>query len=161
MRQMTNAMDGVRFAVGNKGLMFVRIAVLSAVALSRGPDSTFFSDAERHHALSFWSQHGRFRVDAAKDAFTKGPWVVRLSPEGSAWLYKLDSARGLLKGSQPDPNLPSADVQRTWTTTSRQERCRSPSTARPTPTTQPHCRCPSQVCGSTSAPRRSSHSGLT
>jgi len=70
--------------------MLVRLAVLSAVVLSRGTDSAYFSDGQQHQVLSFWSQPGRYRVMAAKDAFTKGPWVVRLTVEGSSWLFALE-----------------------------------------------------------------------
>lgn len=114
MQRVLNAMDGVRFAIGNKGLWLIRIAVLSTVALSRGNTASYFSETDRDRIESFWNHAGRFTVSPPKETFTKGPWVVRLTPEGSTWLYKFESGRGIGKGANPRPNLPSYEVQRSW-----------------------------------------------
>ncbi len=107
-------MDGVRLTIGNKGVMLARLAVLSTVALSHGQAPSYFSDADRDAIKQFWSKPGRYLVEASKSSFSKGPWVVRLTPQGSTWLFKFDSARGLGKSPAPKANIPSADIQRTW-----------------------------------------------
>jgi hypothetical protein len=107
-------MEGARMMFGNKGLMLVRVAVLSSIALSRPITPAHFSDSDKDHIRSFWSANGRYTVAAPRDAETKGPWQVRLSPEGSLWLYNYNSARGIGKGAAVRGQLPAYDVQKSW-----------------------------------------------
>jgi len=111
MRVVHIAMEGARMLMGNKGLMLARIAALSSMALSR---AVAFSPTDTEHIQRFWSEPGRFMVQAPPERTTNGPWVVRLSPEGSVWLGNYNAARGVGKNSIARANLPSADTQRSW-----------------------------------------------
>lgn len=109
-----DAKDGVRLAVGNKGLMLLKFALLSSTALARGSGGAYFSDFDRGHIQQFWNERGRFTVSAPKEAATKGPWQVRLTPEGSIWLYQYNRSFGLVKGSSSRASAPNWESKRAW-----------------------------------------------
>lgn len=52
----------------------------------RTANAASFTDIERARLVSYWNAPGRYRVEASADA-KKGPWVARLTPEASQWLY--------------------------------------------------------------------------
>jgi hypothetical protein len=56
--------------------------------------STVFTDNERANLVTFWSSPGRLTQAVPSDAQTKGIWQVRLTPEGSAWLFKYQNELG-------------------------------------------------------------------
>lgn len=112
MRVLPSAMEGVRVTFTNRALMLVRVAAFSALALSRQPAT--FSHDEAWRIAKFWHTKGRFVVTAPPESTTRGPWQVRLSREGSAWLAAYNSARGAGKNAVARPDLPSWDVRKEW-----------------------------------------------
>jgi len=56
-------------------------------------DGLFPAD-ERVKLVTFWNAPGRCRVGPLPDVASRGPWQVRLTPEGSTWLLKYQIAAG-------------------------------------------------------------------
>lgn len=90
-------------------------ALLVVGAPNGGQDRRpLFTEAERKAVVAYWAQPGRYRVSLPEEAQRAGKWQVRLTVEGSLWLYRYDRARGLPKlppGSTPPPLTP---MQKTW-----------------------------------------------
>lgn len=82
--------------------MPIPLLTLGLATISQGQDAPRFSDADRQAIIQYWSDPGRYAKSETKSP--KGQWVVRLSPEGSQWLYRYNRARGLSKGN------PAVDV---------------------------------------------------
>jgi hypothetical protein len=104
-------MEGVRFAFGNKLLMLARVVTLSSFALSH---QGLFGSNDIRHVQDFWNSPGRFFIQAPPERTTTGPWVVRLSPDGSYWLGNYNAARGAGKNAVQRAGLPSAELQKQW-----------------------------------------------
>ena len=62
-----------------------------------------FSEVERKKVVDFWKAPDRYVIALPAEAAQKGPWQVRLTPEGSVWLLKYQIATG--RGGAP----PTAD----------------------------------------------------
>jgi hypothetical protein len=71
------------------------MALISALAQAK------FSDDERQAVVRYWAEPGRYVVGAPKEAAKSGPWQVRLTAEGSTWLWNYNKVRGVGKGT-PD-----------------------------------------------------------
>ncbi|HLK55704.1 MAG TPA: hypothetical protein VKU00_04030 [Chthonomonadaceae bacterium] len=56
-----------------------------------------FTDAERANLVTYWNQPGRYQVGLPADVARRGPWQVRLTPEGSTWLWNYQMALGVGK----------------------------------------------------------------
>lgn len=84
--------------------------VLSGLGAHREPA---FSPDERAAVVAFWSESGRYVVDAP-DAAKKGPWQVRLTPEGSQWLWSYNHARGLGKVNPTKDATAQNPQQQVW-----------------------------------------------
>jgi hypothetical protein len=65
-----------------------------------------FTDEERLAAFRYWNEPGRYVVSAPPDVAKTGPWAVRLTAEGSTWLWNYNRARGLAK--TPPGQVPGA-----------------------------------------------------
>lgn len=73
-----------------------------------------FPIAERSAVMAYWNASGRYRVAAAVDPLTQGPWQVRLTPAASAWFLNYQKALG--GGAAPptqDATAATPDTQ-TW-----------------------------------------------
>lgn len=62
-----------------------------------GQNVPMFDRDERDQVLAFWRAPGRYSVTPPSEAVRGGPWQVRLTREGSEWLWRYDRARGLGK----------------------------------------------------------------
>jgi hypothetical protein len=113
MRREILAKEGMRLT-GKRSMMLIRFVALSSVAMSQVQSSGYFTESEKSRIQSFWNGNGRFTVTAPKELRNKGPWQVRLTPEGSTWLYTFNSARGIGKGAVAKANLPRWEVQHEW-----------------------------------------------
>lgn len=105
---------GVRLAA-------VRVGVLAAVgALGLGWQSVpqrRFSPEEVAKIAAHWRADGRYTVRAPAEASKAGPWQVRLSVEGSTWLWNYNRARGVGKGPptlDPEPKNPDEESWEKW-----------------------------------------------
>lgn len=58
-----------------------------------------FSDQEKAKIMAFWSAPERYQA-RTPEAIKNAPFQVRLSTEGSLWLWSLDRKRGLAKGEK-------------------------------------------------------------
>lgn len=114
MKRKLQAKEGVRLTIVNKGMMLLRFAALSAVASSFTQVSPYFSDSEKQHIAAFWNSSGRYEIQPVSDAATKGPWQVRLTPEGSSWLWKYNSIRGLGKSASGSVQPAQNNEQKSW-----------------------------------------------
>jgi hypothetical protein len=56
-----------------------------------------FSGEEQLQIIAYWNADDRYVVSCPPEALAKGPWQVRLTPEGSQWLWNYNKARGLGK----------------------------------------------------------------
>lgn len=73
-----------------------------------------FSDRERDQILSYWNAKGRYEVSTPKG---QDAWQVRLTPEGSQWLWDYNKARGIGKippGSIPAPRTAEEAAWEKW-----------------------------------------------
>jgi hypothetical protein len=76
-----------------------------------------FTDAERAALVAFWHAPGRQEIAAPPDAAKTGPWQVRLTTEGSAWLLVYQRAiRGNGKVIPPtqDAQASASGPQGAW-----------------------------------------------
>lgn len=75
-------------------------ALLVAIAANAqepsGP-SPLFSPSERERVMAYWARPERYSQSAPVDARTKGLWQVRLTTDGSTWLWSYNRARGYSK----------------------------------------------------------------
>ena len=65
---------------------------VSPVTPATPPPPPLFSDAERAAAVAYWNAPGRYVIGPPPEASRLGPWVVRLTPEGSTWLLAYRNA---------------------------------------------------------------------
>ena len=91
-----------------RSLAFLPLLLLSAPACRAQRPAPEFTDAERFALVKFWNEPGRYVSAPLEDA--KGPWKVRLTPDGSLWLWTYNRARGLGK-TPPGQVPPAADAQ--------------------------------------------------
>ena len=56
------------------------------------PPPPLFSDDERAAIVTYWNAPGRYRIGAPPEASRLGPWVVRLTPDGSTWFLAYRNA---------------------------------------------------------------------
>lgn len=82
--------------------------------VSPGQQDGSFSPEEIARIAAYWSEPGRYEIAPPAHAATKGPWQVRLTPEGSKWLWDYYKARGL--GKVPPSQVPAArnPEERVW-----------------------------------------------
>lgn len=59
--------------------------------------AVMFSSSEREAVLDYWEDPSRYQVSMPGDASRSGRWQVRLTPEGSKWLWDFNKARGVSK----------------------------------------------------------------
>lgn len=92
-----------------KPLAFLPLLLLVPGCSAQEPE---FTDAERFALVRYWSEPGRYVSAPLEDA--KGAWKVRLTPDGSLWLWTYNKARGL--GKTPPGQVPPAAsaVQTVW-----------------------------------------------
>lgn len=92
------------------------ISVLAALGSAQTiQNSSFpqFTPSERDAVIAFWSKPDRYTVTIPNDAMDKGLWQVRLTVEGSTWLWNYDRARKL--NAPPTATaVPVTDEQRDW-----------------------------------------------
>lgn len=77
------------------GKMAANALTIGLALLSQGQDARLFNDSDVKAVTAYWSQPGRYAKEPLKDP--RGPWTVRLTPEGSLWLWNYNKARGLGK----------------------------------------------------------------
>jgi len=79
------------------------------------PETPMFSTTDRDAVIAYWSRPDRYTVTIPDDAMDKGLWQVRLTVEGSTWLWNYDRAR---KVSAPPTSTaaPANDEQKAWET---------------------------------------------
>ena len=78
-------MNGIKRA---RGLGVLQIGIATGILLSSSISHASFTDAEKISILSYWKDPSRFSVTPSVSE--KGPWVVRLTPDGSRWLYTVN-----------------------------------------------------------------------
>lgn len=86
---------------------------LAATLLAEGKQQYFNSD-ERDMVLKYWSKPGRYLVSTPASG---DRWQVRLTPDGSQWLWNYNKARGLGKtvpGAVPPPQTEEQAQWEVW-----------------------------------------------
>jgi hypothetical protein len=73
-----------------------------------------FTQSEKAAVVAYWSTPDRYTIDAPETAAKKGPWQVRLTPEGSLWLWNYNKVRGIGKLSPSRDPAPQNAQQQTW-----------------------------------------------
>ncbi len=93
--------------------VFITLAT-ATIAIFSPSQHPLFTAEERAQVINYWGQPGRYTTSAPPEAAAKGPWQVRLTPEGSTWFWNYNRARGL--GKTPPTSTPPAasDEQLTW-----------------------------------------------
>jgi hypothetical protein len=79
------------------------------------PPAPLWTDAERADIVAFWNQPGRLSVTAPDGADLTGPWVSRLTADGSTWL--LTYTRAVAGQAKiPPSQIPKGQTpeQETW-----------------------------------------------
>lgn len=85
-------------------------------AVSVRADGLFTPD-ERARLMTFWNAPGRWRVGPLPDAAQRGPWQVRLTPDGSTWLLKYQIAAGAAAAPPTQEATAAAaptDIWKSW-----------------------------------------------
>ncbi len=73
-----------------------------------------FTSEEARAIQKFWSQPGRYSVIDPDRIAERGEWQVRLTPEGSSWLWNYNKVRGLGKVNPSIDAGPQNEEQRVW-----------------------------------------------
>lgn len=73
-----------------------------------------FSTEERGAILSYWKKSAKYNVTVPADATRNGLWQVRLTPQGSKWLWDYDRARGLEKRNPGQIAPPRSPEEQQW-----------------------------------------------
>ncbi len=92
------ALGGVAFGV----------AALASMAHGRG-----FTEQERSAIVAYWAEPGRYAIGPSPSVPQLGSWQVRLTVEGSRWLWEYDRARGVGKAPPAKP-LPKGSDTVAW-----------------------------------------------
>lgn len=92
------------------------LAGLSASVSSTMQASTtpLYSPTQRVEVMRYWLEGGRYLVGKPAEADREGVWQVRLTVEGSKWLWAYDRARGLGKVAPTDVAKPQDERQKVW-----------------------------------------------
>lgn len=77
--------------------MLRRATCLIAAFGAVGAQAAFFDNEERFQIVAYWNADERYTVSCPPEGLKKGPWQVRLTPQGSQWLWDYNKARGLGK----------------------------------------------------------------
>jgi hypothetical protein len=90
--------------------MILLFCALALIGPTVTPREGLFTDDERAKIRAYWNEPGRYSVSDPPEAAATGPWQVRLTVEGSMWLFKYQSAIGAGKNPAPGaPAIPPAD----------------------------------------------------
>src|SRR6478672_485349 len=73
-------------------LLLGPVATPAQPPVAEPPPPPLFSDKERAEIVAYWNTPGRYTISAPPEAVTNGPYVVRLTPEGSTWLLAYQHA---------------------------------------------------------------------
>ncbi len=97
----------------------MRTALILLLLVSAGASwaEGLFTADERTRLVTFWNAPGRCRVGLPPDAALRGPWQVRLTPDGSAWLLKYQIASGAAAAPPTQEATAAAaptDVWKSW-----------------------------------------------
>lgn len=87
---------------------------LVCVAPAQGPTPLFTID-EVNKVREFWAQPGRYSITPPSDAKQAGLWQVRLTVEGSQWLWNYMRAKGVATPPGVDA-APRNEEQKIWET---------------------------------------------
>jgi hypothetical protein len=79
---------------------------MSSFAAAQTPSMNLFTSDERDAVLRYWSDPTRYVSTVPTDAMEKGLWQVRLTTEGSTWLWALNKGKKNL--GPPLPDAPAA-----------------------------------------------------
>jgi len=75
-------------------MMLITSMALGAV-LAAIQTPTMFNESDRNAVIDYWRQPGRYTTAPPKDFRAKGLWQVRLTVNGSTWLWNFNKARGV------------------------------------------------------------------
>jgi hypothetical protein len=74
-----------------------------------------FSSFERERILGYWAEEGRYETSAPSTAVSEGPWQMRLTVDGSTWLWNYNRRRGLGKVAPTQASVDGrTDEERRW-----------------------------------------------
>ena len=90
------------------------LLILTGTGLAWVATAQVFTDAERDKVVAFWNDPDRYKVSAPPLASENGPFQVRLTVEGSQWLWSYDRARGAGKFQEPTAPHPDQKIWDAW-----------------------------------------------
>ncbi len=73
-----------------------------------------FSESEKKSVLEYWRSSAKYSVSVPTDFDKNGLWQVRLTPQGSKWLWDYDKARGLEKRNPSQLAPPRSKEEQEW-----------------------------------------------
>lgn len=91
-----------------------KLAAACAVCMLAATSSAKFTDSERKRVIDFWSAPDRYQILPHAQADKVGPYQVRLTVEGSKWLWNYNSKRGIGKTAVVGVPAAQNDQQRVW-----------------------------------------------
>ncbi len=95
---------------------FVVFGLASLAGAQTGPvasEGSLFSPDERAQIVAYWADPIRYQVAPPDGARQNGLWQVRLTTEGSVWLWNYNKARKVSAPPTADAQ-PANDQQRIW-----------------------------------------------
>ena len=75
---------------------------------------TIFTQEDKESILKFWGDPSRYRVESPDNVAKEGKFQVRLTAEGSLWLWNYNRARGLGKTPPGQTPPPLNDRETRW-----------------------------------------------
>jgi hypothetical protein len=88
------------------GFVLVTVSVAQAQEL--------LPSAAKQAALDYWRKPDRYQTSIPESAKRNGLYVVRLTPEGSFWVYSYNRKRGITKAPPGTLPGPQNEAQRGW-----------------------------------------------
>ena len=85
----------------------------AARQIATPPSSPLFAPTDRDAVMAYWSQPDRYTVTIPDNAMDKGLWQVRLTVEGSTWLWNYNKVRKVSAPPTADA-APANDEQKGW-----------------------------------------------
>jgi len=89
----------------------IRATALAAVLGTAAFSAAGFKSFEKDKVLAYWNQPSRYQV-SLPDTVKTGPWQVRLTCDGSLWLWCYNNKRGL--GKTFTTPVARSDEERSW-----------------------------------------------
>ncbi len=72
---------------------FSTIIWCSLSHFTHSKEDSIYTQTDKKKIIAFWNTPGRYFCTCSQKLVEKGPWQLRITPEGSSWLWRYNKAR--------------------------------------------------------------------